>query len=55
MERHPHPDSFVRRHNGPSEADIASMVKGLGVPTLDALIDETVPKGIRGLRARDAR
>ncbi len=42
-----HPDSFVRRHVGPSAADIADMLKELGVASLDALMDETLPASIR--------
>jgi len=40
-------DSFVPRHVGPSEADVASMLGTLGYPTLDALIDATIPEAIR--------
>jgi glycine dehydrogenase len=40
-------DTFERRHNGPSEADVAAMLATLGVRSLDALIDETVPASIR--------
>ena len=42
-----HPDAFVRRHVGPAEADVAAMLKTLGLASLDALIDATVPKSIR--------
>ncbi len=38
---------FARRHLGPSEAEIAGMLETLGVASLDALADETVPSGIR--------
>src|SRR5262245_60684110 len=40
-------DSFARRHLGPSEADVAEMLKLIGAPSLDTLIDETVPSSIR--------
>ena len=40
-------DSFVPRHVGPSEADVASMLDTIGYPTLDALIDATIPEAIR--------
>ena len=40
-------DSFVPRHVGPSEADVAAMLAVLGYPTLDALIDATIPEAIR--------
>jgi glycine dehydrogenase len=46
-----HPDRFVNRHIGPDAADIADMVAALGAPSLEALIDETVPKNIRLGRA----
>jgi glycine dehydrogenase len=39
--------SFVPRHIGPSETDIAAMLEVLGYDTLDSLIDATVPAGIR--------
>jgi glycine dehydrogenase len=40
-------DSFVPRHVGPGEADIAEMLRVVGYPSLDALIDATIPAGIR--------
>ena len=40
-------DSFVPRHIGPSEADIATMLRKLGVESLAALAAETVPADIR--------
>ncbi|MDX2119404.1 MAG: aminomethyl-transferring glycine dehydrogenase [Planctomycetota bacterium] len=40
-------DTFVHRHLGPSEADIAEMLDSLGVASLDALIDQVVPPAIR--------
>ena len=43
-------DSFVPRHVGPSEADVHAMLGQLGYPSLDDLIDATIPAGIR-LRA----
>src|SRR2546430_236783 len=39
--------SFVPRHIGPSPADVSAMLELLGYDTLDALIDATVPAGIR--------
>jgi glycine dehydrogenase len=42
-----HPDSFVRRHIGPNEADVAEMLRAIGASSLDDLIDETVPAAIR--------
>jgi len=41
------PADFVRRHVGPGEPEIAGMLKALGVASLDALVNETVPAGIR--------
>jgi glycine dehydrogenase len=40
-------DQFVHRHLGPDDLDIARMVEVIGVDSLDALIDETVPRAIR--------
>ncbi|MCB1337342.1 MAG: aminomethyl-transferring glycine dehydrogenase [Maritimibacter sp.] len=40
-------DFANRRHIGPSPAEMAEMFRTLGVESLDALIDETVPKSIR--------
>ncbi len=47
----PAADSFIPRHLGPSEADVRAMLAVLGYPTLDALIDATVPANIRFKRA----
>ncbi len=38
---------FARRHIGPSAAEVAEMLHTIGVETLDALIDQTVPAEIR--------
>jgi len=43
----PPAESFVPRHVGPDERDVAEMVKALGFSSLDALIDATVPGKIR--------
>src|SRR5713101_1500970 len=43
----PWSDRFVRRHIGPSEADIQQMLAVCGFPSLDALIDTAVPAQIR--------
>src|ERR1700674_236152 len=40
-------ESFVPRHVGPDERDVAEMLKTLGFASLDALIDATVPRKIR--------
>src|ERR1043166_1090874 len=39
--------SFIPRHIGPSDADVAAMLEPLGYSSLDALIDATVPDRIR--------
>src|SRR6267142_23967 len=43
----PSAESFVPRHVGPDERDVAEMLKTLGFASLDALIDATVPRKIR--------
>jgi glycine dehydrogenase len=40
-------DTFARRHIGPSESEQAEMLATLGVTSLDALADQTVPTAIR--------
>ena len=40
-------DSFVPRHVGPSEAEVAEMLEVIGYTSLDELIDATIPEGIR--------
>ncbi|RID92062.1 glycine dehydrogenase (aminomethyl-transferring) [Gemmobacter lutimaris] len=40
-------DFANRRHIGPSPAEMTEMLKAVGVPTLEALIDETIPASIR--------
>ena len=42
-----HPDAFVRRHVGPGEEEQRAMLEALGCPSLQALVERTVPKGIR--------
>ena len=39
--------AFARRHIGPSPEDQARMLASIGVPSLDALIDQVVPSRIR--------
>jgi len=39
--------AFASRHIGPSAAEIASMLRTVGAPTLEELIAETVPASIR--------
>src|SRR5215212_9914809 len=40
-------DSFVPRHIGPSDADVAEMLAALGLRSLDELVDKAVPAAIR--------
>ncbi|TAJ22249.1 MAG: glycine dehydrogenase (aminomethyl-transferring) [Nitrospirae bacterium] len=40
-------DPFVHRHLGPTDADIREMLATLGLPSLDALAEATVPEDIR--------
>lgn len=40
-------DEFIRRHNGPSEAETAKMLQAIGVKSMDELIEKTVPAAIR--------
>ncbi|MBV7408684.1 aminomethyl-transferring glycine dehydrogenase [Maritimibacter sp. DP1N21-5] len=40
-------DFANRRHIGPSPAEMEDMLKVIGVESLDALIDETIPKSLR--------
>ena len=42
-----HTDSFVNRHVGPSEEEIRQMLDTLGLASLDALAEATVPASIR--------
>ncbi|MBX6362510.1 MAG: aminomethyl-transferring glycine dehydrogenase [Gemmatimonadetes bacterium] len=42
-----HTDRFVRRHIGPSEAEIGRMLDFLGYGSLDELIDAAMPESIR--------
>src|SRR2546423_11745025 len=43
----PPAESFVPRHVGSDDRDVAEMVQSLGFASLDALIDATVPARIR--------
>ena len=40
-------DTFIHRHIGPSDDDVAEMLATLGLDSLEALVDETVPASIR--------
>jgi glycine dehydrogenase len=44
------PDTFVRRHIGPSAAEVEEMLSALGYSTLDEFIDATIPETIRAKR-----
>jgi len=48
----PH-DFANRRHIGPSPKEMTEMLKVIGVESLDALIDDTVPQSIRQTAALD--
>ncbi|MEL7498799.1 MAG: aminomethyl-transferring glycine dehydrogenase [Planctomycetota bacterium] len=39
-------DDFVRRHIGPSDTDVQSMLEAVGASSLNDLIDSTVPESI---------
>ncbi len=43
-------DTFVRRHIGPSEREIAEMLSAVGCASLDALAEQVVPAAIRNPR-----
>ena len=40
-------DGFVARHIGPSEQDVAAMLRAVGCASLEELADRTVPAAIR--------
>ena len=46
-------DSFIPRHIGPNEDEVAAMLDTLGYESLDGLIDATVPSDIRLQRELD--
>jgi len=41
------PNSFARRHIGPNEDEVRTMLRELGFDNLDSLVDAAVPKNIR--------
>ncbi|MDH3785744.1 MAG: aminomethyl-transferring glycine dehydrogenase, partial [Acidobacteriota bacterium] len=43
-------DTFIHRHVGPSEPEIATMLETVGVSSLEALVDEIIPTSIRSSR-----
>jgi glycine dehydrogenase len=40
-------DTFLRRHAGPNDREVREMLKALELPSLEALIEQAVPAGIR--------
>lgn len=40
-------DTFARRHTGANAQETAALLAELGLPSLDALIDQAVPPAIR--------
>lgn len=40
-------DNFIRRHNGPGQDDIDTMLQTIGVESVNELIDQTIPASIR--------
>ena len=40
-------DDFATRHIGPTPQDVDAMLEAVGVPTLDDLLDRTIPASIR--------
>jgi glycine dehydrogenase len=42
-----HRDEFIGRHIGPDASSIAAMLATIGAPSLDVLIEQTVPAAIR--------
>jgi len=40
-------NNFVNRHNGPREKEVESMINKIGISSVEALIEETVPSAIR--------
>jgi glycine cleavage system P protein (glycine dehydrogenase) len=47
------PDAFQNRHIGPDTAERDRMLRAVGVPSLDTLIDQTIPPGIRSRNGLD--
>src|SRR6185436_19353711 len=45
--------SFQTRHIGPDIAARDAMLRAIGVPSLDALIEQTIPAGIRSTKPLD--
>ena len=47
-------DTFQARHLGPRPSDVGRMLETIGVPSLEALIDQIVPADIRASKPLDA-
>jgi glycine dehydrogenase len=47
------PDRFEHRHTGPDADDVRTMLRAVGAPSLQALVDETLPADIRLRRELD--
>jgi len=47
MKEFDHPDKFLNRHIGPSDQELDEMVKACGAESIEQLINETIPEGIR--------
>ncbi len=41
------PDRFEQRHIGPDEEQLAEMLRVIGAPSLEALVDAALPQSIR--------
>src|SRR5690606_33156745 len=48
LEELDYPQEFIYRHIGPDERQTGDMLKSMGLDSIDQLIDQTVPKIIRG-------
>ncbi|UWU45664.1 Glycine cleavage system P-protein [Limnospira platensis C1] len=40
-------DQFLNRHIGPNDAEIQQMLSAIGYNSIESLIDNTIPQGIR--------
>ena len=47
------PDRFVERHIGINKKNVSAMLQTIGVSSIEALIDQTVPATIRSSKALD--
>ncbi|KAF9084477.1 hypothetical protein BGX23_010498, partial [Mortierella sp. AD031] len=44
-------DTFVRRHNGPSQGEVKEMLSAIGLKDMDGLTGKTIPDRIRSTKA----